>query len=331
MRQVLVLVFLGVLTLGTRAEVALDGYFIAQETCPAFQSFNNQTNPGGITTTPERAYRIVAANKTEASHYLLIVPGVEPERRWVAVGCGIRTVDAGGRIPAGPAEPVEPSEPAGQTQYILAVSWQPAFCEGLPEKPECASQAEDSFEASHFTLHGLWPQPRGNEYCPLTGEAKAEMAGRPWDELPAVDLSAALREELDEVMPGTQSGLERHEWARHGTCYGTGQEEYYADSLAMMRALNQSAVAELFAESVGQSLAIADIDAAFDLAFGEGASDRVVVACKRDGDRRLIVELTIGLTGTINGPDDLAGLILAAAPAPEGTCDAGIVDPVGLQ
>ena len=37
------------------------------------------------------------------------------------------------------------------------------------------------------------------------------------------------------------------------------------------------------------------------------------------------------LTGTINGPDDLAGLILAAAPAPEGTCDAGIVDPVGLQ
>src|SRR3546814_10932851 len=49
--------------------------------------------------------------------------------------------------------------------FVLAVSWQPAFCETRPAKPECVTQDEDRFDASHFALHGLWPQPRGNVYC----------------------------------------------------------------------------------------------------------------------------------------------------------------------
>jgi ribonuclease T2 len=328
MRQFLVLIVLAMLTVGARAEVPLDGYFIARQTCPAFQSFNNQTNPGGIMTTPERAYRIVAANKVDASHYLLIVPGVEPERRWVAISCGIRTVDAEGQIPAGPAEPIGPT--AGETQFILAVSWQPAFCEGHDDKPECESQAEDRFDASHFTLHGLWPQPRGNVFCGVSqDQATASEEGR-WDDLPEVELSADLRTELDQVMPGTQSGLERHEWTKHGTCYGTSAEEYYADSLAMMAALNGSAVAELLAANIGQELTQEQIRGAFDEAFGTGAGERVRISCNRDGNRQLIGELTIGLTGTIAVEDDFATLIHAAS-STSGGCNMGIVDPMGLQ
>jgi ribonuclease T2 len=328
MRQFLVLIVLAMLTVGARAEVPLDGYFIARQTCPAFQSFNNQTNPGGIMTRPEQAYRIVAANKADASHYLLIVPGVEPERRWVAISCGIRTVDAEGTIPAGPTEPTGPA--AGETQFILAVSWQPAFCEGHDDKPECESQTADRFDASHFTLHGLWPQPRGNVFCGVSQDQAAASDGGHWDDLPEVELSADLRAELDQVMPGTQSGLERHEWTKHGTCYGTTAEEYYADSLAMMAALNGSAVAELLAANVGEELTQEQIRGAFDEAFGTGAGERVRIACNRDGNRQLIGELTIGLTGTIAVEDDFATLIQAAS-STSGGCNAGVIDPVGLQ
>ena len=244
MRAILSLLFLALSSVAARAEVPLDGYFIAQQTCPAFQSFNNQTNPGGIMTTPDRAYQIVAANKADASHYLIIVPGVEPQRRWVAIDCGIRTVDDDGQIPVDTSEPVQPKPAAMGTQYILAVSWQPAFCEGHDDKPECESQTEDRFDASHFTLHGLWPQPRSNAFCGVSDAAAADSEGGRWTSLPPVELSPELHASLDEVMPGTQSSLERHEWTKHGTCYGTPQEEYFSDAVAMMSALNASPVAE---------------------------------------------------------------------------------------
>ena len=54
---------------------------------------------------------------------------------------------------------------AKESFALLAVSWQPAFCEQRPKKPECASQTANRYDATHFSLHGLWPGPRSNSYC----------------------------------------------------------------------------------------------------------------------------------------------------------------------
>ncbi|HEV7291611.1 MAG TPA: ribonuclease T2 [Devosia sp.] len=217
-----------------------------------------------------------------------------------------------------------------RTQYVLAISWQPAFCETRPNRPECESQTEDRFDAVNFSLHGLWPQPRSRDYCGVDAQTVRLDEGGDWDLLPVPDLSPALREELEQVMPGTQSGLDRHEWIKHGTCYDGDAEEYYADSLAMLEAINASEVASLFASATGQSLTQEDVRTAFDAAFGDGAGERVRLACVDDGSRRLINELTIGLTGDIDGPESFADRIMDARPT-DGGCDAGIVDPVGLQ
>jgi ribonuclease T2 len=131
-------------------------------------------------------------------------------------------------------------------------------------------------------------------------------------------------------MPGTQSALERHEWTEHGSCYGTDQQGYFADALAAMAALNASPVRTLFADNIGKRLTLEQIRGAFDTAFGPGAGQRVRVACSTDGTRRLISELTIGLTGSIDKPAGIGALILAAAPT-SGGCTGGIVDPVGAQ
>lgn len=313
------------------AEVPLDGSFLAQRTCPALQSINRQTNPGAVTVTPGTAYHVVAANNTEASHYWIVVPGAQPERRWVAVECGIIEGAEGAEGNTPPAPTPTRTQPKGpKPQYIFAVSWQPAFCEAHSNKPECRNQTADRFDASHFTLHGLWPQPRLNAYCGVGAADITADEDSDWNALPRVDLSASLRTALDQVMPGTRSQLERHEWTKHGTCYGATQEQYFTDALAMMTALNRSAVADLFATNIGRQLTQRQVRAAFDKAFGPGAGQRVRIACDRDGGRSLIGELTIGLTGAITGPDDFPALIAAANPT-DGGCDIGTVDRAGLQ
>ena len=218
--------------------------------------------------------------------------------------------------------------------HILAVSWQPAFCEFKPQKKECRTQTHERPDASQFSLHGLWPQPRGNVYC---GVSKAtidlDKQGR-WMKLERLELESETRQLLKTVMPGYQSGLHRHEWVKHGTCYGQGgAQRYYQDSVALMAALNRSKLAKLFAEHVGSHLTRRTIRAALNESFGDGAGDRIRLKCRVDQDsgRRLIVELTLGLAGKFDGANSLKRLMLSADPAPEGGCPGGIIDPVGLQ
>ena len=44
----------------------------------------------------------------------------------------------------------------------------------------------------------------------------------------------ATRAELETVMPGTKSLLERHEWTKHGSCYPADAETYFKDSIRSM-------------------------------------------------------------------------------------------------
>jgi ribonuclease T2 len=313
-----------------RAEVPLDGSFVAGQNCSAFQSLRKQSNP--VPLEAGHAYEIVAANKEAASHYLIVVPGATPERRWAPVACGTRT---GGTAATGGGSSAPNTSDQGtsgpqRTKYVLAASWQPGFCETKPDKTECQNQTPERFDASHFALHGLWPQQRNQNYCKVDpADIDKDKASR-WSDLPEVTLQPATREELDKVMPGTQSQLERHEWIKHGTCYGVPMDEYFADALGVMRALNGSAVQQLFASHIGQFLSFDDISKAFDRSFGAGAGARVRMQCTRDDGRLIISELTIGLNGDITPQSSLADLIAAAAPT-KTECPGGIVDAVGAQ
>ena len=165
---------------------------------------------------------------------------------------------------------------------MLAINWQPAFCETRPNRPECETQTSDRFDATHFTLHGLWPQPRSRDYCGVDAQTVMLDEDGDWDHLPEVELSAGLREALDERMPGTQSALERHEWITHGTCYGTDAEEYFTDAIDMLDVVNDSAVRRTVRRPTGKTVTPAgQVRAAFDEAFGAGAGERVRLACVR--------------------------------------------------
>lgn len=230
------------------------------------------------------------------------------------------------RAPAPKPAPSHKSAASDQF-FILAVSWEPAFCETVRNKPECTTMTKSRFDANHFSLHGLWPR---DEYCGVSSSiGQLDRDGR-WQQLPPVDLPTELRKILDQVMPGTRSQLERHEWTKHGTCYGADEATYFAAATALLAQLNDTRIRDLFADNIGKSLTQVDIRAAFDEIYGSGMGQRVRVACEDDGNRRIISELTIGLWGTIDGSTRLSDLIRAARPT-DGGCDGGIVDPVGAQ
>ncbi len=299
---------------GAAAFEPLDGTFVAEGACAATIRIRDTA---GTAVLPGDEFGLLGANRSDATHYQIRMPGVGD--RWVPVACGRVVAGEGGS---------GGSDPVGSREYVLAVSWQPAFCESHGDKPECATQTADRFDATHFTLHGLWPQPRSAVYCGVDRATEALDRPDTWRRLPPVELSAELRAALDEVMPGTQSALERHEWIKHGTCYGSPQEAYFEQAVRLLRQLNDSSVRAVLAGRIGGEVSAAQLAELFDLSFGEGAGERVAMDCDRDGGRELVVELRLNLAGEITAESRLADL-LASAPTARPECSIGLIDPVG--
>lgn len=313
-----------------KADETMAGTFTAREACAALQSIRKQTNPGNVKLVPAQSYKLLAGNKPEPTFYRIEVEDARPAQRWVPVSCGeVKTAD-GSPVAPGAAKS-GPVTSAGGASYVFAISWQAAFCEGLPDKTECRTQTADRYDASHFTLHGLWPQPRGNAYCGVAQrDVEADKAHR-WEDLPAPQLEPATRTALEKAMPGTASFLDRHEWIEHGTCFfEKSADAYFRRSVALIGEINASPVQKLFADNIGKEIDTSEIRGAFDQGFGAGAGERVRFACKRAGNRRIIVEMTVGLRGEVKDGAKLADLIAAASPTDQG-CKSGVVDPVGLQ
>ena len=202
---------------------------------------------------------------------------------------------------------------------VLALSWQPAFCEGRPRRPECRALGPGDRAARSFSLHGLWPGGRDTAYC---GTAAA-LEGRRWSDLPEPDLDRATRAALARAMPGARSLLHRHQWAKHGSCYGSGADTYFDDALALAAEANASILVEAFRRRTGARLSAEEIRAGADQAFGEGAGARIAVVCRDD----MIVELRFHLVGRVGPEGGLGPLLRAARPVAPG-CTGGRVDPV---
>lgn len=225
----------------------------------------------------------------------------------------------------------EKQTPQASNTLVLAISWQPTFCEFRPNKPECRSQRDGRFDTRNFSLHGLWPQPRDNLYCNVPDNlVRVDKSGR-WQDLPKLELSGKLRTELAEKMPGYRSNLHRHEWYKHGTCIEDGTpEQYFNISLQLLASINSSPLPTLFANNIGREITSTQIINAFESAYGKGLGNRLSISCKRDEGRNLINELKISLATEGERKDSLSE-IFEAAPALPIDCKQGIVDPVGLQ
>ena len=331
-RTHLVALFLLTVSLTAQSQqVSLEGYFIAFTPCEANKK-KDRDNPGNVRLEEMRAYEMIARNATPGTYYQVKVPAAPvTEVRWVPMDCGAFAPRSSLLITGGPSggigDPLTPGDLAPDSiELVLAVSWQPGFCATAGQgKRECATQTPDRFDATHFSLHGLWPDDLDDKQIfPCYCDRGAPIGCRRSQERDSdIELSDAVFERLEVVMPGVQSGLHLHEWPKHGSCYednksgpdaGADPDEYFTESIAVLEALNASAVRTLFAANIGETLSREEIETAFDQAFGQGASERVLIRCKKADNEYLITELWISLKGDISEPTSLSKLILEAPP-----------------
>ena len=335
-------IVMAVLVVGmTQAALAfepMEGCLLATQPCAASVSIR-EGRAGNPQLKVGQSYRLVGANKAgDPSHYQVKIEGASPAARWVGLACGrldpgcnggpasATNVPAPGAAPASMPAPA-PAPKVGNVRVsddnLLALSWHPAFCELRPNRGECRGN-----EATALVLHGLWPQPRDNHYCDVSHSIEeADRNGR-WSDLPAPKLTEATRRDLETVMPGTASNLDRHEYWKHGTCYGGDAERYFADSIALVDQLNESAVGALFAGHIGDTLTLSQVRASFDDAFGKGAGRRVSLQCDDVNGRTLLMGIDINLAGE-PGPGVTLADLIATAPSRRSYCQAGEIDPSG--
>ena len=339
MRYVLVLAATVFFATGAEAQVKLDGTFTAAKACEAVVSIKKGTNPDNAAVEAGKGYRLLGKNKDDATHYWIELPSAEPKQRWVAVDCGSTDGSSVAAAPASKQNNVTVNTPQGTVKpkpqsrgfggqapyYAFALSWEPAFCEGMRDKAECKAEKPTSWEASHFTLHGLWPQPRRNQFCNVDPKLSALDDQHQWEALAEPELTPATKAALDKAMSGTMSNLQRHEWIKHGTCYPANTaEQYFKDEMRLAAEVNASFVQALFASNIGKQITADTIRAKFDESFGAGAGSHVQVECDKQGR---LSGFTLNLRGDIPSGANLKTL-LAAGDEAQNKCDSGMVDQV---
>lgn len=273
-------------------------------------------NSGGIHLDTKKKYTILKQHKGQN---LIRVEGEQPVQRWVDEGCFSKHEDLSLHTNKYQNEKLS-------KQTLLALSWHNAFCETHRYKKECKRSmffdGKRSYREKHFVLHGLWPQPQGNTYCDVSSAHINLDKHKQWNRLPDLELKDDLKARLKKVMPGFSSGLHKHEWIKHGTCYGADVNRYYEDAIGMVEQINDSKVGDFFAKHIGKYVTLQQVRMLFDRNFGPGTGKRVELKCTQG----LISELWLHLG---SGSDSL-GTLLKQGEQTRSHCQGGLIDKAGF-
>jgi len=295
--------------------------------CPAYNNMKHTRNSGSIMLDLKKQYEVKQHHKGQ---YLIQIKGANPSQRWVDEYC----LAPESKMNVAPADcdikPIEgkESEQKGETslhENLLALSWHNAFCETHRYKKECKRGWKNllgkSKSDNNFVLHGLWPQPRNHVYCEVERRYITADKYKQWNKLPEPKLSGSTKAKLRGVMPGIDSNLHRHEWIKHGTCYGTDAEMYFKDAITLTNKVRNSDVARFFQKNVGKRITIQRLREVFEKSFGKGTGSRVELRCNRG----LITEIWLHLGSK---RDDLSSMLRNGKKI-YSRCQRGTVDRVG--
>ena len=316
----------------------------ALKECPAFNSMKHSKNTHAVHLNMKQKYTILRYHKGQA---LILIKGEQPAQRWVDDECftkrhnglnpmNVKKVQSkvvsieDTRIKASTTAKkrdfgLDSKIGVTSKQNLLILSWHNAFCETHRYKKECKrsllSFGKGKYIEKHFVLHGLWPQPRSKIYCNVDRKHITMDKHKQWNRLPAMGLSDEVKKRLKKVMPGFSSNLHKHEWIKHGTCYGTDANRYYEDSISLVEQVNNSKVGDFFTKHIGKRVTLQQVRALFDRNFGVGAGKRVELKCKKG----LVTELWLHLG---SGSDSL-GTLLKRGKKRRSRCQSGFIDKAG--
>ncbi len=220
--------------------------------------------------------------------------------------------------------------------YVLALSWQPAFCETKPDKEECETQTEARYDATNFVLHGLWPNVKGDDqhtfgFCDVPQSVIRQDDAGDWCDMPELELSDDVWQDLTTLMPGTASCLQNHEWYKHGTCAGMPADAYFALANELVTLFAESDFNGYIADHVGDEVNRRDLLNRFDDEFGPGASGHLSLRCSKVSGQSLLTEIQIALRPDLAEIENWEDLFPGEKTPTQGNCPQTFtVDRAGL-
>jgi ribonuclease T2 len=228
-------------------------------------------------------------------------------------------------------------EPGRFDYYVLALSWQPAFCEFHSVTPECRSQNDSRYDATHLALHGLWPSVQGDtrhdyEYCGVERDLRGKDQAHAWCDLPAPGLTEQSNKRLTTLMPGLQSCLERHEWVRHGVCSGLSVKDYFEKAMALVERIAKTKFSTYITSNIGKRVTLGSLLNEFDKDFGAGSSRGLALLCDSKHGASMLTEVRLYLKKeSLAAPLSRDSFIQAEA-SDKNSCKKQIaIDPVGVR
>jgi len=292
---------------------------VAIKSCEAFNNLKHTNNRGNITLQVNKTYDSLREYKGQN---LILVDNATPKQRWVDSSCL--------KVKSHPTKirQITQEKPKKQTatSNLLALSWHNAFCQTHQYKKECKrgllSRFKKGYSDDRFVLHGLWPQPRNNQYCNVEQKYITMDKYKYWNKLPSLNLNPDIKKALKMVMPGVSSNLHRHEWFKHGTCYGKDANGYFADAIDYVKAINSSKLGIYFVNHTGKKVSLKQIRKIVDDSFGKGAGNSVELRCNNG----MITELWFHLKGQ---GDNLSQLLKSKYPI-KSFCRSGYIDKAGF-
>ena len=166
--------------------------------------------------------------------------------------------------------------------YVLALSWQPAWCRATGDArdaPECSRGG-----GRDFTVHGLWPQYE-----------------RGWPERCDTPERDPSRREVQAMGDLMAPGLALYQWRKHGRCSGLPAAGYYATLREAAEAIAIPAPFDDLPRDI--TLPPAVIEEAFIEANPDLTPDGITVTCKSEALAEVRICLTRNLQPRPCAPD----------------------------
>jgi len=288
--------------------------------CEAYNNMKHSKNTHHVLLDKDQTYTVLKKHKGQ---FLVLIPGESIAQRWVDSNCFSKNKKSS-KVTKKPAYTKKYKKSIftntkAKNQSLLILSWHNAFCETHRKKAECRNPKKS--EKGMLVLHGLWPQPRNHVYCNVPQKLIAKDKHHQWKALPNIDIEESTLELMDSYMPGYVSRLHKHEWLKHGTCYGKSADRYFHDALTLAKEVDRSAVGKFLRNHVGKSVTLGQVRAAFDHAFGKGSGQKVEMKCAGG----LVTEFWIHL----GGQGERLLPLLAKGSSARSRCQKGKIDRTG--
>ncbi|MGF1861520.1 ribonuclease T2 family protein [Photobacterium profundum] len=290
------LLLVGITSFSAFGSIPVSGNFTASATCPAFQSFRKETNPDNIQLISNRRYEALSINKINEQWIQLRIPGASPAVRWVNKDCGTADFKLNSNAANNTKNPNSCQIPNDFDSYVLAVTWQPGFCEHANykgRKPECNAINSGEKTISHLTLHGLWPNKRScginYGYC---------------DSQATLNLSSATIKTISPWMPNFfyQNSFGEYQWKKHGACQNLNDDDYFLTAIDLVKKVNSSPIGLYIEQNIGKTVSVSEFKNQLTQTLGTNAVNRIRLSCSKG---RYLTEVQLNLERDFNPSDNL--------------------------